>query len=185
MPLKTPLSDLSMTERFCFAGRKMRSGRKTTPWSSSRNCGTRRRRGTSTTAWAATLSSAGGSASTTAGRWTLRARFSPPKVFEFQSNEDNDARFCVCLFLPRLCGRAFCYYCCSNTVSTQPGGSRERCCMRCYHQHSAVVERHPLEEGSNSGPGTPFSRLLQAGRALTTAPGYTHTHSRLVVQMAP
>uniref|UniRef100_H3DMQ8 FYVE and coiled-coil domain autophagy adaptor 1 n=1 Tax=Tetraodon nigroviridis TaxID=99883 RepID=H3DMQ8_TETNG len=71
----------------------------------------------------------------------------------------------------RLCGRAFCYYCCSNTVSTQPGGSRERCCMRCYHQHSAVVERHPLEEGSNSGPGTPFSRLLQAGRALTTAPG--------------
>lgn len=75
------------------------------------------------------------------------------------------------MFLPRLCGRAFCYYCCSNTVSTQPGGSREHCCMRCYNQHSAVVERHPQEEAGNSTPETPFSRLLQAGRALTTAPG--------------
>ncbi|XP_056912448.1 FYVE and coiled-coil domain-containing protein 1-like isoform X1 [Takifugu flavidus] len=71
----------------------------------------------------------------------------------------------------RLCGRPFCYYCCSNNVSTQPGGSRERCCVHCYNQHSAVVERHPQEEVSNSAPGTPFSRLLQAGRALTTAPG--------------
>uniref|UniRef100_A0A674MZL3 FYVE and coiled-coil domain autophagy adaptor 1 n=1 Tax=Takifugu rubripes TaxID=31033 RepID=A0A674MZL3_TAKRU len=70
----------------------------------------------------------------------------------------------------RLCGRPFCYYCCSNNVSTQPGGSRERCCVHCYNQHSAVVERHPQEEVSNSAPGTPFSRLLHAGRALTTAP---------------
>ncbi|TMS09936.1 FYVE and coiled-coil domain-containing protein 1 [Larimichthys crocea] len=65
----------------------------------------------------------------------------------------------------RLCGRPFCYYCCSNTVSTQQGGNRERCCMDCYNQHSAVVERHPQEEVTNSTPGTPFSRLLQAGRA--------------------
>ncbi|XP_063049010.1 FYVE and coiled-coil domain-containing protein 1 [Engraulis encrasicolus] len=50
----------------------------------------------------------------------------------------------------RLCGRAFCYYCCSNSVSTQHGGTRERCCKDCYTQHSAVVERHPQEE-----PGTP------------------------------
>ncbi|XP_031150316.2 FYVE and coiled-coil domain-containing protein 1-like isoform X2 [Sander lucioperca] len=68
----------------------------------------------------------------------------------------------------RLCGRPFCYYCCSNTVSTQQGGPRERCCRDCYNQHSAVVERHPQEEVTNSTPGTPFSRLLQAGRAMTT-----------------
>ncbi|KAE8290761.1 FYVE and coiled-coil domain-containing protein 1 [Larimichthys crocea] len=71
----------------------------------------------------------------------------------------------------RLCGRPFCYYCCSNTVSTQQGGNRERCCMDCYNQHSAVVERHPQEEVTNSTPGTPFSRLLQAGRAVTSVSG--------------
>ncbi|XP_039999863.1 FYVE and coiled-coil domain-containing protein 1-like isoform X2 [Xiphias gladius] len=71
----------------------------------------------------------------------------------------------------RLCGRPFCYYCCSNTVSTQQGGNRERCCRDCYNQHSAVVERHPQEEVTNSTPGTPFSRLLQAGRAVTGVSG--------------
>ncbi|XP_018531755.1 FYVE and coiled-coil domain-containing protein 1 [Lates calcarifer] len=71
----------------------------------------------------------------------------------------------------RLCGRPFCYYCCSNTVSTQQGGNRERCCSDCYNQHSAVVERHPQEEVTNSTPGTPFSRLLQAGRAVTSVSG--------------
>ncbi|CAB1426229.1 unnamed protein product [Pleuronectes platessa] len=71
----------------------------------------------------------------------------------------------------RLCGRPFCYYCCSNTVSTQQGGTRERCCTDCYNQHSAVVERHPQEEVMHSTPGTPFSRLLQAGRAVTAGPG--------------
>ncbi|XP_034469622.1 FYVE and coiled-coil domain-containing protein 1-like isoform X1 [Hippoglossus hippoglossus] len=71
----------------------------------------------------------------------------------------------------RLCGRPFCYYCCSNTVSTQQGGNRERCCTDCYNQHSAVVERHPQEEVMHSTPGTPFSRLLQAGRAVTAGPG--------------
>uniref|UniRef100_A0A8C2ZYQ4 FYVE and coiled-coil domain autophagy adaptor 1 n=1 Tax=Cyclopterus lumpus TaxID=8103 RepID=A0A8C2ZYQ4_CYCLU len=67
----------------------------------------------------------------------------------------------------RLCGRPFCYYCCSNTVSTQQGGHRERCCSDCYNQHSAVIERHPQEEVTHSTPGSPFSRLLQAGRAVT------------------
>ncbi|XP_056149045.1 FYVE and coiled-coil domain-containing protein 1-like [Lampris incognitus] len=63
----------------------------------------------------------------------------------------------------RLCGRPFCYYCCSNTVSTSQGGSRERCCRDCYNQHSAVVERHPQEAIANS-PNTPFSPLPQPGR---------------------
>ncbi|XP_056277693.1 FYVE and coiled-coil domain-containing protein 1-like [Pseudoliparis swirei] len=71
----------------------------------------------------------------------------------------------------RLCGRPFCYYCCSNTVSTQQGGHRERCCSDCYNQHSAVVERHPQEEVTHSTPGSPFRRLLQAGRAVTIASG--------------
>lgn len=75
-----------------------------------------------------------------------------------------------CCFL-RLCGRPFCYYCCSNTVSTRQGGNRERCCRDCYGQHSAVVERHPEEEVTHSTPGTPFSRLLQAGRAMTSVQG--------------
>uniref|UniRef100_A0A8C2ZUY7 FYVE and coiled-coil domain autophagy adaptor 1 n=1 Tax=Cyclopterus lumpus TaxID=8103 RepID=A0A8C2ZUY7_CYCLU len=57
----------------------------------------------------------------------------------------------------RLCGRPFCYYCCSNTVSTQQGGHRERCCSDCYNQHSAVIERHPQEEVTHSTPGSPFS----------------------------
>uniref|UniRef100_A0AAQ4P5R7 FYVE and coiled-coil domain autophagy adaptor 1b n=1 Tax=Gasterosteus aculeatus aculeatus TaxID=481459 RepID=A0AAQ4P5R7_GASAC len=57
----------------------------------------------------------------------------------------------------RLCGRPFCYYCCSNAVSTQQGGHRERCCSDCYNQHSAVTERHPQEEVAHSTPGTPFT----------------------------
>ncbi|XP_024129804.1 FYVE and coiled-coil domain-containing protein 1 isoform X2 [Oryzias melastigma] len=70
----------------------------------------------------------------------------------------------------RLCGRPFCYYCCSNTVSTQQGGSREHCCVDCYNLHSAVVERHPQEEVAHGAPGT-LSRLLQAGRAVTGIAG--------------
>ncbi|XP_026229715.1 FYVE and coiled-coil domain-containing protein 1 [Anabas testudineus] len=73
----------------------------------------------------------------------------------------------------RLCGRPFCYYCCSNTVSTQQGGNREHCCRDCYNQHSAVVERHPQEVLSNSTPGSPFRRLLskKAGRAAAPVSG--------------
>ncbi|XP_078790395.1 FYVE and coiled-coil domain-containing protein 1-like isoform X5 [Oryzias latipes] len=71
----------------------------------------------------------------------------------------------------RLCGRPFCYYCCSNTVSTQQGGGREHCCVDCYNQHSAVVERHPQEEVAHGVPGTTLSRLLQAGRAVTGIAG--------------
>ncbi|KAM8849149.1 FYVE and coiled-coil domain-containing protein 1-like [Spinachia spinachia] len=71
----------------------------------------------------------------------------------------------------RLCGRPFCYYCCSNTVSTQQGGRRERCCTHCYSQHSAVTERHPQEEVPHSTPGTPFSRLLQAGIGVASGSG--------------
>lgn len=68
----------------------------------------------------------------------------------------------------RLCGRPFCYDCCSNTVTTQQGGSKERCCVDCYNQKSAVVERPPQEEGANSrAPLTPLRRLLQAGRGAT------------------
>ncbi|CAL8279637.1 unnamed protein product [Lota lota] len=66
----------------------------------------------------------------------------------------------------RLCGRPFCYYCCSNTVSTlQAGGiagNRERCCRHCYNQHSAVVERHPQEQDTTA-PHAPFSALPQPG----------------------
>uniref|UniRef100_A0A667YNK4 FYVE and coiled-coil domain autophagy adaptor 1 n=1 Tax=Myripristis murdjan TaxID=586833 RepID=A0A667YNK4_9TELE len=65
----------------------------------------------------------------------------------------------------RLCGRPFCYYCCSNTVSTQQGGNRERCCRDCYTQHSAVLERHPQE--ANNIQDTPFSTLPQPGRGMT------------------
>uniref|UniRef100_A0A7N6AD05 FYVE and coiled-coil domain containing 1b n=1 Tax=Anabas testudineus TaxID=64144 RepID=A0A7N6AD05_ANATE len=78
----------------------------------------------------------------------------------------------------RLCGRPFCYYCCSNTVSTQQGGNREHCCRDCYNQHSAVVERHPQEVLSNSTPGSPFRRLLskKAGRAAAPVSGKKDTH---------
>ncbi|KAF4076390.1 hypothetical protein AMELA_G00213850 [Ameiurus melas] len=52
----------------------------------------------------------------------------------------------------RLCGRPFCYYCCSHTVSSQQGGVRERCCKDCYTRHGAG-EHHPPEElGSPSRP---------------------------------
>uniref|UniRef100_A0A1A8EXP8 FYVE and coiled-coil domain containing 1 n=1 Tax=Nothobranchius korthausae TaxID=1143690 RepID=A0A1A8EXP8_9TELE len=71
----------------------------------------------------------------------------------------------------RLCGRPFCYYCCSNTVSTRQGGSRESCCQDCYSQHSAVVERHPQVEATHSTPGSPFSRLLQTTRSLAGVAG--------------
>ncbi|XP_037538267.1 FYVE and coiled-coil domain-containing protein 1 [Nematolebias whitei] len=71
----------------------------------------------------------------------------------------------------RLCGRPFCYYCCSNTVSTQQGSGKERCCQYCYNQHSAVVERHPQVEVTHSTPGSPFSRLLQTTRSLAGVAG--------------
>ncbi|XP_026801935.3 FYVE and coiled-coil domain-containing protein 1 isoform X1 [Pangasianodon hypophthalmus] len=45
----------------------------------------------------------------------------------------------------KLCGRPFCYYCCSHAVSSQQGGVRERCCKDCYTRHGAA-ERHPQEE---------------------------------------
>ncbi|KAK2822579.1 hypothetical protein Q5P01_022644 [Channa striata] len=69
----------------------------------------------------------------------------------------------------RLCGRPFCYNCCSSTVSVLQGGSRERCCKDCYNQHSAVADRHPEDKGAPSTLGAPFRRLLQAGRAVTSA----------------
>lgn len=62
-------------------------------------------------------------------------------------------------------------------MSTQQGGNRERCCADCYNQHSAVVERHPQDEATSSTPGTPFRRLLQAGRALSSVSGYRHTRA--------
>ncbi|XP_029582509.1 FYVE and coiled-coil domain-containing protein 1 [Salmo trutta] len=65
----------------------------------------------------------------------------------------------------RLCGRGFCYYCCSNTVSLMEGGARERCCSVCYSQHSAVVERHPQED-TCTAPHTPFNPLPQPGRTM-------------------
>ncbi|KAM6919275.1 FYVE and coiled-coil domain-containing protein 1 [Xenentodon cancila] len=71
----------------------------------------------------------------------------------------------------RLCGRPFCYYCCSNAVSTQQDGNRERCCGDCYNQHSAVVERHPENQVAHSTPDSPFSRLLHAGRAVINVTG--------------
>ncbi|CAL9689230.1 unnamed protein product [Knipowitschia caucasica] len=93
---------------------------------------------------------------------------------------ERDVNHCVSCLSPfsfwlrkytcRLCGRPFCYYCCSNSVSTQQGPT-ERCCQDCYNQHSAVIERHPQEEPvnySSSSPATPLSRLLQAGRAATS-----------------
>ncbi|XP_067109305.1 FYVE and coiled-coil domain-containing protein 1 isoform X2 [Osmerus mordax] len=67
----------------------------------------------------------------------------------------------------RLCGRPFCYYCCSNTVSTQQGGARERCCRDCYSQHSAVVERHPQQD-VGSPPDPPFGPLPQPGRTASS-----------------
>ncbi|XP_047662328.1 FYVE and coiled-coil domain-containing protein 1 [Tachysurus fulvidraco] len=45
----------------------------------------------------------------------------------------------------KLCGRPFCYYCCSHTVSSQQGGLRERCCKNCYTRHGAE-ECGPQEE---------------------------------------
>ncbi|KAK0134464.1 FYVE and coiled-coil domain-containing protein 1 [Merluccius polli] len=67
----------------------------------------------------------------------------------------------------RLCGRPFCYYCCSNAVSTlQTGdgvGHRERCCRDCYDQHSAVVQRHPQDQQAANAPHAPFAALPQPG----------------------
>ncbi|KAG9278746.1 FYVE and coiled-coil domain-containing protein 1-like [Astyanax mexicanus] len=71
----------------------------------------------------------------------------------------------------KLCGRPFCYYCCSNTVSTQQGGSRERCCKDCYMQHSAVVERHPQEELGS--PGHPPYSPLASTPTRTSMPSVT------------
>lgn len=93
--------------------------------------------------------------------------------------------------IPRLCGRSLCYYCCSNAVSTQQGGSRERCCRDCYTQHCAVVERHPQEDVANT-PDTPFSPLPQPGRTMPNSAGdrtwgthlHTCTHTGIMICLA-
>uniref|UniRef100_A0A8C6UNL0 FYVE and coiled-coil domain containing 1b n=1 Tax=Neogobius melanostomus TaxID=47308 RepID=A0A8C6UNL0_9GOBI len=79
----------------------------------------------------------------------------------------------------RLCGRPFCYYCCSNTVTTQQGGTKERCCLDCYNQHSAVIERHPQEEPLNysSTPVTPLHRAPQ------TPPSIKTNKNKLIIHM--
>ncbi|KAJ8395958.1 hypothetical protein AAFF_G00026660 [Aldrovandia affinis] len=60
-----------------------------------------------------------------------------------------------------LCGRAFCYYCSNNAVTTQQGSRRERCCRECYTQHSTVAERHPQAET----PDTPTSPTYRSAHA--------------------
>ncbi|XP_076837305.1 FYVE and coiled-coil domain-containing protein 1 isoform X2 [Brachyhypopomus gauderio] len=53
----------------------------------------------------------------------------------------------------KLCGRPFCYSCCSNTVIGHQGGNRERCCKDCYAQHSGITERpHQEDLGGPSRP---------------------------------
>ncbi|KAI5608819.1 FYVE and coiled-coil domain-containing protein 1-like isoform X2 [Silurus asotus] len=50
----------------------------------------------------------------------------------------------------KLCGRPFCYSCCSNTVSSQQGGARERCCKDCYTRHGEAEELGSPSRGSYS-----------------------------------
>ncbi|MEQ2214703.1 hypothetical protein XENOCAPTIV_017293 [Xenoophorus captivus] len=60
------------------------------------------------------------------------------------------------VFISRLCGRIFCYYCSNNFVMTKHSGKKERCCSDCYTQHNAVVERFTEAELSPSdGPPPP------------------------------
>ncbi|XP_036374659.1 FYVE and coiled-coil domain-containing protein 1-like [Megalops cyprinoides] len=56
-----------------------------------------------------------------------------------------------------LCGRAFCYYCCSQSVSGQ-GVRKERRCRDCHAQHSAATARHPQGDAPDA-PDTPTSPL--------------------------
>ncbi|XP_067308851.1 FYVE and coiled-coil domain-containing protein 1 isoform X2 [Pseudorasbora parva] len=65
----------------------------------------------------------------------------------------------------RLCGRPFCYYCCSYAVSVQ--GGKERCCKDCFTQHSAAQERHP-----KTNPSSPIRSMSSPTRTSTPrAPG--------------
>lgn len=59
------------------------------------------------------------------------------------------------LFVSRLCGRIFCYYCSNNFVMTKHSGKKERCCRDCYTQHNAVVERFTEAELSPSDTQPP------------------------------
>lgn len=92
------------------AGRKMPFGRSQTLWSLSRSCGMRSRRGTLTTVWAATLSSAGGSASTAAGdgpsnRNCLEAPTSKSTLISFTASQHSEVIHCV--FTLWLCDNCF------------------------------------------------------------------------------
>ncbi|XP_051989914.1 FYVE and coiled-coil domain-containing protein 1 isoform X1 [Xyrauchen texanus] len=55
----------------------------------------------------------------------------------------------------RLCGRPFCYYCCSYVVNGQQGGGKERCCKDCY---TRSPERHK-KAGLSSPTHPPYSPL--------------------------
>ncbi|KAM8887850.1 FYVE and coiled-coil domain-containing protein 1 [Synchiropus picturatus] len=56
----------------------------------------------------------------------------------------------------RLCGRIFCYNCCSNYVILNSSAKKERCCKDCYAQHSAVVERLAEADLSSSDMSESF-----------------------------
>ncbi|XP_062843413.1 FYVE and coiled-coil domain-containing protein 1 isoform X2 [Trichomycterus rosablanca] len=70
----------------------------------------------------------------------------------------------------RLCGRPFCYSCCTHVVSSQQGGTKERCCKECFTRHS-TAERH--SQGELGSPSQPSHSPLASTPTRTSMPSVT------------
>ncbi|XP_054450517.1 FYVE and coiled-coil domain-containing protein 1 isoform X2 [Pteronotus mesoamericanus] len=64
----------------------------------------------------------------------------------------------------RICGRSFCYYCCSNYIVTKPGGKKERCCRACFQKlGEGPGSPNSTSSGTSQGQPSPTLSPAQAG----------------------
>lgn len=75
-----------------------------------------------------------------------------------------------CVWVPRACGRGFCYYCCNNYAVTKPGGKKERCCRACF-QKLGEGRASPDSSSSGASQGRPSPTLSPAQAGLQATGG--------------
>lgn len=79
-------------------------------------------------------------------------------------------------FIPRICGRIFCYYCCNNYILIKHSGKKERCCQACFQKFSEGPGS-PDSTGSGTSQGEPSPMLspAQAGPQVIESQGQPGT----------
>ncbi|XP_069873638.1 FYVE and coiled-coil domain-containing protein 1 [Dipodomys merriami] len=72
----------------------------------------------------------------------------------------------------RICGRAFCYYCCNNYVLPKPGGKKERCCRACFQKcGDGPGSPGSASSGASQGEASPAPSPAQTATPAAGGPG--------------